>query len=119
MLAGGICHLGPPAPSPSSARRRSAYEQVRQELAVAPQEIEDHERDGHLERKMLQRHRVANMHATLQQLETRSAVLVERDDLAVEQCFGAAELVAEAGEFRVAGRDVATLPVRDPHATVG
>ncbi len=75
-------------------------------VPVEPQQVEDHVRDGDLAHLAPDGRVRGQVHARLQALEARPALLVEGDDLAVEDHPLGAHGAAELSQLRIAGGEV-------------
>ncbi len=82
-------------------------------MPFEPEQVEDHVDDGHLAHQPPHRPLVADVHASLEELEAR-ALAVERHDLTVEHCRGRPEGRAEPAQLRVARGDVAAASALEP-----
>ena len=103
----------------SSASRRCSYGCVHQGVTVEPEQVEQHVRDREpRSRAGGSSTRVVDVHAPLQTLEVGPALVVERDDLAVEDASRCAERGAERAQLGIAARDVVAVagdePIRPP-----
>src|SRR6202158_2625683 len=83
-------------------------------MPVEPQQVEQNVRDGNLAREPPNRGIALDVHAPLQQLETRSAGIVERDDLAVEHDIARTELLTEPAQLGVTTGHVVTVSADEP-----
>ena len=81
-----------------------------QRAAIDMQQVEDDVKDRHGRHES--RRGIVHVHAALQQLEARTADVIERDDLPVDDGAVALERVGQRREFRISRRDV------DPVAAV-
>ena len=104
-------------PRPSRSCAALLVRKVHRRVPVVPQQIEQHV--DH--REFVQQARicgvVVDVHALLQSFEARPAVVVERDDLAVEHDVARAERLAELAELRIAVRDVVAVARDEPNAS--
>ena len=87
-------------------------------MAVQPEEVEDHERDGDLLRDPLDLALVLQVHPLLEGLERRPALGVDRHDLAVEHRVHLVDELVDHVDVRVLERDVAA-PAGPEHRAAG
>src|SRR6266404_5754612 len=83
-------------------------------MPVEPQQVEQHVRDGDLACEPSNRGIALDVHAPLQQLETRTAGVVERDDLAVEHDIARTKLLTEPAQLGIPTRHVVAVSADEP-----
>jgi hypothetical protein len=108
----GVCQRSPCRPSASSRSRRSRY--VHQRVPVEPQQVEDQVRDGVGGRQPPHGVLGGQVHAALELLEARTAGVVERHHLAVEDRLAPGQRPPELAQLGVAGRDVVPVAALEP-----